>query len=330
MTRGTNDEKKRRKLSALAKRSGCAILGESAASDVEQAQPEGFEEQVEASGVPSPGLGASSSARAPSSGQNMSGPEPGSNDGGSSHRQLPSGQDRDADETHDGASFDVDFGGQDEGGGGDGDDDDRAGDDSERSGDDENFPFLPGRGDDSAASVGDYVEGGAAADDQQRELMRQRRAKMHAIFGSVHPPSLYRAGDHPVQMAVWGVPEFVPASKSNRGTRRATSRLNLHRWSTPGVAVVRESDDSARAVWFCDCNAENVQKFRHIEALHSMAGGCSDIESTGCQCVRYCAGVLDDGGLSVEDMIRNAPTYHGTSEVEGNECVRDVPPLSFS
>lgn len=326
MTRGTNTDKRRRKVLALAMKTGCTVLGDSAASDVEQARPEGFEEHVGASGVPSPGLEASSSARAPSSGQNMSGPGPGSNDGDSSHRQLHSPRVSDADETYDGTSFDVDFGGQDDGG--DGDDDDRAGVDSERSGDDENMSVLPGRGDDAA--MGDNVCVGAAADDQQRELMRQRRARMSVTFGSAHPPLLYRAGDNPVHMAVWGVPGFVPASESNRGSGRATSRLNLHDWSTPGVAVVRESDDSARAVWFCNCTAENVQKYRFIEALHSMAGGCSDLESACCSCVLYCAGVLDDGGLSVEDTIRNAPTYHGTSELEGNVCVRDVPPLAFS
>jgi hypothetical protein len=139
--------------------------------------------------------------------------------------------------------------------------------------------------------------------------LRQRRALMIKLGGQALPPMLYSDPNSPMQRAVFALPAFVSATEGKAGVGRYKARLELSTWTLPGVTRVREQDGTARHVWFCNCCPEHVCIKRTAEALHTMAGGCSDLHSAACECVQYCQSVLNNGGRDVEEIIRISPTY---------------------
>jgi hypothetical protein len=138
---------------------------------------------------------------------------------------------------------------------------------------------------------------------------RQRRALMIKLGGNALPPMLHADGNSPMQMAVFALPAFMSATESKAGVGRSKARLDVGKWTLPGVTRVLEQDGTSRHVWFCNCSPDGVCIKRTAEALHTMAGGCSDVHSAACDCVQYCQSVLIQGDRDVEEIIRISPTY---------------------
>jgi hypothetical protein len=150
---------------------------------------------------------------------------------------------------------------------------------------------------------------GARGVDPSVDQLRQHRGLMKKLCGDVLPPWLRSDGNNPMGMAVFAVSAFIAATEGAKGVGRHKARLDLRRWTMPGVAKVRNLDGSARHVWFCNCCPKNVCIKRTAEALHTMAGGCSDVESASCECVQYCQSVFDKAGYDVEELISLSPKY---------------------
>ena len=144
-----------------------------------------------------------------------------------------------------------------------------------------------------------------------REKQRKRQCFMKKLVPGSYglPPMLTCDGEHPMRMAVFCLPAFVPERESVKGSGRATARLDLNHWTLPGAAVVRASDDTAQYLWFCNCSAENIVIKRTAEALHSMAGGCSDVKSAECECVQYCQAILSKADVDVGTLIKHSPMH---------------------
>ena len=112
----------------------------------------------------------------------------------------------------------------------------------------------------------------------------------------------------PCRVEPFALPAFVPA------TDRRGASLDLKQFTLPGATVVRAIDGSAQYLWFCSCSPENVVIKRTAEALHMMAGGCSDVKSATCDCVQFCQAILSNSGVDVGDMIEVAPMHHADDD----------------
>ena len=152
---------------------------------------------------------------------------------------------------------------------------------------------------------------------QREEHRRQRRALMSRLVGdsSGMPSMLHCNGEHPMPRVVFALPGFVPAKESAQGRGRSGARLDLSRITLPGATAVRAEDDTAQFLWFCDCSAQHVVIKRTAEALHTMAGGCSEVQSADCECVQYCQAILSKSGMDVGDMIRMSPMHYCNEDV---------------
>ena len=152
---------------------------------------------------------------------------------------------------------------------------------------------------------------------QREEHRRQRRALMSRLVGDLSgmPSMLHCNGEHPMPRVVFALPGFVPAKESARGRGRSGARLDLSRITLPGATAVRAEDDTAQFLWFCDCSAQHVVIKRTAEALHTVAGGCSDVQSADCECVQYCQAILSKSGMDVGDMIRMSPMHYDNEDV---------------
>jgi hypothetical protein len=168
-------------------------------------------------------------------------------------------------------------------------------------------------------------------------VLRQRSGLMTKLCGGPFPPVFHLDGNNPMEMAVFALPTFVPATEGKNGIGRFRSRLNLHIWTKPGVAKVRKHDGTVRHLWFCNCSPANVCIKRTADALWMMAGGCDDVSSAQCGCVAYCQSILDNGGCDVEEIIRISPKAPDASGmcvgehiVFNDVCDGCCPPCTFN
>ena len=193
-------------------------------------------------------------------------------------------------------------------------------DESSIVGEDEGEGEGEGEGEDSNLSRESDEEEVTAAQlrvAQREEHRRQRRALMRRLVGdsSGMPSMLHCNGEHPMPRVVFALPGFVPAKERVQGRGRSGARLDLSRITLPGATAVRAEDDTAQFLWFCDCSAQHVVIKRTAEALHTVAGGCSDVQSADCECVQYCQAILSKSGMDVGDMIRMSPMHYGNEDV---------------
>ena len=131
------------------------------------------------------------------------------------------------------------------------------------------------------------------------------------------PPMLSCHKEVPLKSATFALPAFLPSKPGVPGRARAVrASVDLQKFSMPCVALVREADDTARPVWSCDCCAKNICIQRTVEALHMVAGGCSDVVSADCACVRYCQDMMLITESDVEEIIMFSPV-HEPEDVTG-------------
>lgn len=153
--------------------------------------------------------------------------------------------------------------------------------------------------------------------EQEQNLhRRQRRALMRRLDRDGHnglPPMLRCDGQHPMRRVVFALPAFVPA------TEKRGASLDLKQFTMPGATVVRAIDGSAQYLWFCSCSPENVVIKRTAEALHMMAGGCSDVKSAACECVQYCQAILSTSDVGVGEVIEMSPMHYADDDGGGGQ-----------
>lgn len=184
---------------------------------------------------------------------------------------------------------------------------------SKSDGDSESDRIGEGLSHDSFMETDDNDESSTAQQlqDQQIGRRRQRLTLMRRLHNDGNhglPPMLRCDGQHPMRRVVFALPAFVPA------TDRRGASLDLKQFTLPGATVVRAIDGSAQYLWFCSCSPENVVIKRTAEALHMMAGGCSDVKSATCDCVQFCQAILSNSGVDVGDMIEVAPMHHADDD----------------
>jgi hypothetical protein len=175
--------------------------------------------------------------------------------------------------------------------------------------------------DSEADAAGEDWRWGQRLEDDSVPALRQHRQLVAKICGDALPPVLHLDGHNPVQMAVFALPTFVPATEGKNGVGGFKSRLDLRKWRMPGVIKVRQLDGSARDLWFCDCCPQNVVIKRTAEACYMIAGGCADVDSAQCECVAYCQSVLVNSACDVDEIIEHSPKHGGPDE--SGMCVRE-------
>ena len=117
---------------------------------------------------------------------------------------------------------------------------------------------------------------------------------------------LYSHPSVTLKSVTFALPAFKPGTSEVNSTsiRRLQPSLDLKSFSYPCVMLVRNDDENAKELWSCNCSSVNDSVQRQAKALHTIKGGCSDLESAQCVHVLYCQTMLKTFPLVLEEIIK--------------------------
>jgi hypothetical protein len=152
------------------------------------------------------------------------------------------------------------------------------------------------------------------ADCESNEL-KQYVALMTPWGNDGYPPIMTRHSDSSLTSATFALPAFRASTKGGDGVRVTKSSLDLNKFSMPSVMLVRKEDNSATYLWSCNCTALNVCHLRNVQTLHTFAGGCSDVVSVDCPCVRYCRLIVERSASHISSPEREVEITKLVTEI---------------